>query len=246
MRPLPVLALSHSVLFVSCVTRPFPVHGGGKRFYQEQEALRRAIQGALDNLDFHALDDRTVRVEIRSVGDAGGGTEAHAGGFNPLGIFSGATVLSAGSQGIAGAGVGATLAPPRSEVASEVFANSEDIEYLKGEVIRRVHMAGGRVGVSYGRGEVAPTVADALDGILYVQVGNLGLAKSDLDVLLYSQKELECRVQVTAFLVGLGARKKETALDLKGATGACRYMENFLLGIGPLNRGQSASNNEKL
>lgn len=238
-----------------CVTRGYPTHGGGKRFYNEQAIVTRSIDAALAEIDFGKVvaalpaEDRqrgTIAVHLFAVAHSGGGVQTPSSGLfgGILGgslLFGGSgdqSVLGAGQQGIGAAvhavplGVGAVPGNPNGYFAFG-FESADDIRYLMGRVIGRLGEVGLRV--------ETPTANAGRRPVLCIMISELGIDQSDFNALVYSEKKLRARAALEAFLVGHHPDDPEpdsiatTAIGKGAAT--FRFREDFFLGCGPLSGG---------
>jgi hypothetical protein len=69
------------LLLTGCAFRGIPSHGGGKRFYPEQEIIARASRGVVDEIPWRNLQGKKATLWLYSLGDAGGGV-SKGGGFD--------------------------------------------------------------------------------------------------------------------------------------------------------------------
>lgn len=226
-----------------CVTRGYPTHGGGKRFFQEQALVAGSVDGALAQIDFARLakrDDGTPRTQIAvhvfAVAHSGGGVQTSGTGF--LGsLFGAVPVLGAGQQAGGGAVVpvvGATAATGSGYFAFG-FESADDMRYLMGRVIAKLGAAHLRV--------ETPKEMKPDQEVLCILVSQLGIDQSDFNALVYSEKVLRARTQLEAFLVTHEQdaddpnRTSPVARLIGTGTSTMRFREDFFLGFGPISGG---------
>ena len=214
------------LLLVGCSFRGIPSHGGGKRFYPEQEIIARAARGVVDDIPWRNLQGKKATLWLYSLGDAGGGV-SKGGGFDwggAVGSFFGRSEqrgqTTVGSRG----GIGANY-QTRAGYASFAFANAEDIQYLKGIVIEGLVKNGIRFVEDPDEAEVD----------IYAMVDSFGTNRWRFDVMIYATENLSAQVKMHAFAVD---RKLGTYTDIGKAAKRVTYFENFVFNIGPLNRGE--------
>lgn len=234
-----MLLLTCSVLG-SCISRGYPTHGGGKRFFREQEILTRATDAAIGGLDFAKLvtavtkspkegaPDRPlsngVTLHITSVAHSGGGVQTGSNiGIGGLvsGLFTGGAMVATGQAPAPGQG---PLVGPGS-YASYVFESADDARYLAAVVER--HLAEKNV-PCYG---IAGGVIPADKPILHVVVKEFGIDQSDLNLIVYGEKRLKARVVVEAFVREFDGSGFQS---LGVGEASFTFAEDFFLGFGPL------------
>ncbi|MCR9244163.1 MAG: hypothetical protein NXI31_03970 [bacterium] len=241
-----LLALS---MLPACVTRGYPTHGGGKRFAHEQAIVTRSIDSALAQIDFSKIaknldatsaKDDSVAVQIFSVSHSGGGVQSGGGAF--LGGLIGMTpVIGSALQGrsnatpsipasmhpLTTAGVAAARTGPGSH-SSFAFESADDIRYLMGRLVDHIGRQKLRV--------VTPRDGEPR-AVLSIVVSELGIDQSDFSALVYSEKELQARTTIDAFLVSPGKTGEVGYTSLGRGSSAWRFREDFFLGFGPLSGG---------
>ena len=235
---------------VACVSRGFPNHGGGKRFYREQQVLTRSVQTALDRIPFEeigvAADGKPVQVYVLCVGDQGGGSGQASNGSSLLNTISFGLLGDDGP--VPGIGRGAIptapIVTPRDTYTPFSFANALDLEYLRGELMVRLAAANVRIasGGNIGSEGAGPETSSLY---LYVLVTQFGIDKSDLNLLVYSEEKLEARTALRVVLVDNHAESGATASPPLQASATFNYMENFVLGFGPVNGGLIEEGDDK-
>lgn len=236
-----------SSLATSCVTRGYPTHGGGKRFYREQEIITRAIDTAVGSLDFGKLVEKLtaplkegdgkrelsngVTLRLTTVAHSGGGVQSGS-NIGIAGLVSG--LLTGGAMMASGQGAGSPALSPApaplvgpGSYSSYVFESADDAGYLAAVVTR--YLADCKVpchGISANEKENAgrPT--------LHVIVKELGIDQSDMNLIVYGEKRLKARVVVEAFLTQQGAHDFYEHLGVGQAS--YTFAEDFFLGFGPL------------
>jgi len=204
-----------------CTFRGIPTHGGGKRFYIEQELLAKSAEAAMANISFDGLENTTVRLEIHAIGGEGGGF--YSGGRTLFGLGAGAGAGDrAGDVDLAGsAAVGATNA---QAYGVHAFANSGDLEYLKGLIMKK--LAESNISL-LGAGTKAIQDYD-----VHVLVPIFGTNKWTTNYLVFWREQLRARVELEVFSMpgpenrGPGSRKLRDA-----GQGQKVYTETHVLGI---------------
>lgn len=228
-----------------CVSRGYPTHGGGKRFFHEQALVTNAIDAAVAQVPFDrvkevvdasdAKNDGSIAVQVFSVAHSGGGVQTGATG--PLaGIFGASPVLGGAQQG----GGGNTVALGSAGAAAGGgnyfafgFESADDVRYLMGRVTERLGSVGLRV--------VSPT-ADVGKPMLCVLVRELGIEQSGFNAFIYQEKKLAARASVELFVVARradgdpGVNVESVPIGRGAAT--WRFREDFFLGFGPLTGGE--------
>lgn len=222
MRSFAVLFLVSTCLSATgCVFRGIPQHGGGKRAYFEQQALAESARSALDGVDWQALAGRTVVVNLYGVDDLGGGEGGGGGMF----LFGGAGFGWADAQPKKGTSESASIALAGSvarDYSAYAFSNKGDYEYLKGLIISKVLMAGGRI--------AAAKSGDA-DSELLVLVSNYGTNRyTDSYVVMWTEY-LKARTTIEAFLRPYGASGGAQRLTPKPTSARFAYSESYILGF---------------
>lgn len=231
----------------SCISRGYPTHGGGKRFFREQEILTRATDTAVSSLDFEkvieliqepastgevppapnssgALLSKGVTLHVSSVAHSGGGVQTGSNiGIGGLvsGLFTGGAMMATGQAPVSSQG---PLVGPGA-YASYVFESADDIRYLAAVVERC--LAARNVpcyGISDGKVKAGTPV-------LRVVVKEFGIDQSDLNLIIYGEKRLKARVVVEAYV----SRDDGTGYKSLGVGQASyTFAEDFFLGFGPL------------
>ena len=206
-----------------CSYQGVPGHGGGKRFYYEQEALASATRKAVGggSITWDKLKGMKVNVFVNSVGDEGGGVAAD-GGLNIGALFGGGAAESVGDGAVAGGGV--TSYSTKDFYGAYAFANAKDVDYLKAVVMEEIFKAGA----------VVSRDDSDLAGTVYVVVDTFGTNRWKRDFIIYSEVHLSAMVRLSAFFVD----RNGNFTSLGGDVSRYRYMANYVLGkIGPLNPG---------
>ena len=209
-------------LFVcGCTYQGVPNHGGGKRFYYEQETLASATRKALGALNWGVLQGKKVNLFIMAIGDEGGGMSSDP-GLDLGGFFGLGGAEAAGDVGVGGAAV--TSYSTRDVYGAFAFANARDIDYLKGVAMQSIFKNGGMV---------ARDDAD-LAGDVYLVVDTFGTHRWKRSFIFYDEVNLAALVRLSGYFVD----RNGTFTDLGGNASRYKYMANFVLGkIGPLNPG---------
>jgi len=220
---------------VGCVTRGYPTHGGGKRFYREQQVVAAAINEALGQLQLDGLKGEVqkgvVPVQVFSMAHSGGGVQSGSGiGVGGLlgGLFGfGAAAVANDNPGAAyPAAVAANSAASAGSYSSYAFESADDIRYLTGALVREL----GSLGFA-----VRSPDAGASGGVLTILVSELGIDQNDLNLVVYGEKRLRARAVIEAFWVQFDADKESLSYKSLGRGGATStFSEDFFLGFGPL------------
>ncbi len=133
-----------------------------------------------------------------------------------------------------GAGVSSAadwLAPPGCEADGPGVDTGADLEYLKALIHRRLLEEGVEVA---GRWHDPERVV----GDLVVLVGEYGIARSGLQMIVYQERRLAARTSLDAFFLGKPELAGDVPGDLPlgrgGATSALQ--EEFVLFLGPINK----------
>jgi len=201
---LPVLA--------GCQGLAMPHHGGGKRFYPEQQLISGMIRAAVEGLDFSSLRGRTVQLQILAVGDEGGGTLAASGLLGAL--VGGGTALG-----------GATSAsPPSSVYQPHAFANARDLDVLKGRILERLARSGVRLDTA-GTG--------AVDGTVYVIVDSFGTKRWGRDFIVFREDHLSGRVDLDSFYASAEGGFEALGQGASDGDVEAEYFLGFLMNDGP-------------
>lgn len=201
-----------------CAYRGVPAHGGGKRFYNEQEVVAVATREAVGQLDWSKLKNQTVNVFIACMGDEGGGVD-NEGGLDIAGVLGFGRGEQRGKTAV-GAGAAASYSTD-SWYGAYAFANARDVEYLRSVIVEHVFLNGGAV---------ARRDSD-ISGDLYVVVDTFGTNKWVFDFLIYKEVNLSAQVRLSAYYVPHGAPVE----TLGRAAQRFKYMENYLFTKIPLN-----------
>lgn len=206
-----VMLLFLALSFTSCAGTYVPSHGGGKRFFFEQDLIAKTTQKAIDALDFSALAGKKVGLQVMAMGDEGSASVS-GGWFGS--IFGGGVV---GGQALAGAAIGST---PK-EYGASAFANARDLEHLKGRVLQKllsqdVHVV---------------TSAENADGWVYVVVDVFGTMRWKRDFLIYHEEHLSGRVRMSAFYLGDDGTELEFRQLGEGSAMGDFYLGYFLRAI---------------
>jgi hypothetical protein len=206
--------------YTGCSHQGIPDHGGGKRFYFEQEILAAATRKAVSKINWAAIAGKKVNVYVLALGDEAGGS-SDDGGLNlasALGIAGGGA-----SKNVAAGGTGVATYSQKDVYGAFAFANARDIEYLKAVVMENIFKA---------KGMVARDDSD-IAGDVYVIVDAFGTNRWKRDFLFYVEKNLASLVRLSAFFVD----KNGTETDMEGNAASFKFMANYVFGIGPLNVG---------
>lgn len=203
----------------SCVTRGFPGHGGGKRFFVEQHLVSKSVELALDELDWSAIPrGGPVRVWVVAIGDEGGGSSVGkgvVGGFQNLGMGTGVDSVR------------------EDDFTTMAFANTRDVEYVRGLVSHRLD----REGVQVHRDWHARDARIA--GDLYVLVGEFGIAASGFQLFVYSERKLEARTALKAHFIenpeGLDPDQHPRFVFLGEGSATTWIYEEYVFLMGPIN-----------
>lgn len=222
---------------VGCVTRGYPTHGGGKRFFREQQVVSAAINGALGQLDLSQLSeckpkDKAVPLQVFSMSHSGGGVQNGSGiGVGGLlggllGFGTAAAFANGGSPAAAyPAAVAAGSAAPGG-YSTYLVESADDLKYLTGALVREL----GNLGYA-----VKQPKAGASGGVLTILVSELGIDQNDLNLIVYGEKRLKARAVMEAFWVNHNADSGTTTYHSLGRGGATStFSEDFFLGFGPL------------
>jgi hypothetical protein len=225
-------------LFASgCVSRGYPTHGGGKRFFREQEVVGRAIDAAVESLQYDRIPAEVrslgvLPVQMFSLAHSGGGvqTSSNIGVGAVFGsLFGSGAVGDGGADLGAPAAVAVTGSGPGS-YASYAFESADDARYLMGALMVELAKVGIRPGLSEKAGDTQ----------LYVLVKELGIDQNDLNLIVYGEKRLAARVVLEAWLVYSGdvdgkVGKQRLLQSLGRGEATYTFSEDFFLGFGPLN-----------
>lgn len=231
----------------SCISRGYPTHGGGKRFFREQEILTRATDAAVGSLDFEKVfevarkakppgslpqsggggDERTLKgvtLIVSSVAHSGGGVQTGSNiGIGGLvsGLFTGGAMMATGQAPAPGQG---PIVGPGA-YASYVFESADDIRYLAAVVERCLASRGvACFGLKDGAVEAGLPV-------VRVVVKEFGIDQSDLNLIVYGEKRLKARVVVDAYAsMPEGGHFESLGVGQASYT----FAEDFFLGFGPL------------
>lgn len=246
-----LLAVVPMLAIGGCVTRGYPTHGGGKRFFQEQAIVAGSIDAALNQLDWQKLADEvnpdkmpnsSVRVHVYTMAHSGGGVQSNSSTFlggllNSVPFFGGISAL-AGNQPSSSGGpvivpVGSGAQSPQGSYQSFGFESADDVRYLMGRVVSKL----GDVGLQ----AVTPPALDPKQPSLQILVSQLGIDQSDFSALIYNEKLLRARTRVEAFLIStkknLDDQEETTVTALGAGTGTMRFREDFVFGFGPISGG---------
>ena len=196
----------------ACQGIAMPHHGGGKRFYPEQELISGMIRSAVETLDFAPVSGRTIQLRILAVGDEGGGTVAESGLLGAL-VGSGTAL-----DGAAAAGATPTVYQPHA------FANARDLDVLKGRVLQALARSGVRLDT---------TGTDDVDGTVYVIVDSFGTKRWGRDFIVFREDHLSGRIVLDAFFAStdgdfLALGEGSSAGDVEA-----EYFFGFLMNEGP-------------
>lgn len=248
-----LLAVLAAPLMTSCVTRGFPTHGGGKRFFREQELVSAAIDQAVGQLDFGALAGSgdgapSIGLFVMSMEDSGGGVQSSGGAgssiLSTLGLAAPAIDPNMGPA-VAYGSMAAMSSAAASAYGSFAFESSDDLVYLKGALLEKLAENGVRVASAAteqqtgdgGNANQETRTARGPDGLLFVLVEQLGIDQNDTNVIVYGAKELSARVAVRAFYVtesGAAGMRSINSTSLGRGVSEWQYKEVFILGIGPI------------
>lgn len=239
----------------ACVSRGFPTHGGGKRFFREQELISVAIDRAVADLELDRITDQEVRADnpanpsespaglkngiglaIFSVADSGGGRRSSGGGPSIGNLFG---ILGSDAMDATSAATGnELLSKAQTDYSSFGFTSSADLDYLKGKIVQRILGAK----IRFNPNPVTEEGKSVLNtGAIVVTVGEIGIDESSFNALVCSSNRLVARVQLNAWYVRQGASGAPIVTPLlkdsvAGTTHQGRYAEWYVLGIGPVNK----------
>lgn len=199
-----------------CAGHGIPGHGGGMRFYWEQETLDLATEECLKNIGLGQLSGKSVRLVVHSVGYEGGGTSSKAPGlidFGVMGNLVGRAAPGGSAMATSAADSGA------GEYQPYAIANARDIEYLKGALIFKLAEAG-------------VTICDAGNsqacaGTLHVLVPVFGTDKWSHGFMVMRQERLTAKVKVAMVFVDAAGKISK----LGGNEAAATYGESFFFGV---------------
>lgn len=237
-------------LLAGCVTRGYPTHGGGKRFFQEQALVTGAIDSALDQINFEPLGEmitrdagtkaKSIGVHVFSVAHSGGGISNGGNGVfgSALGGLFGGSFGGGSAKRNHSNAFSAPLAPALNGVKGDgylsyAFGSADDIRYVMGRLIGKLGQEGLSVQTAEKQSADKPT--------LCILIRQLGIDQSDFSALVYSEKLLRARSSIEAFVVhqteNEDKEKVTTVTPLGEGTGTMRFREDFFFGIGPLSGG---------
>lgn len=234
-------AMTILALLTGCVTRGYPTHGGGKRFFQEQAIVTGSIDGAMDQIQFDKLDDlvspdpgtqqKTIGVHVFSVAHSGGGVSTSSSGA--FGAILGG-LIGGGPEFRHNPTLSQPLVAPLASVQgngylSYAFGSADDIRYVMGRLIAKL----GAEGIAV---QTADTATDK--PTLCILIRQLGISQSDFNALVYSEKLLRARSSIEAFVVHKIEGGGLKATPIGEGTSTMRFREDFFFGIGPLSGGR--------
>lgn len=201
----------------ACQVRGIPAHGGGKRFYREQEVLALATQNALDLVDWRQVGS-SVRVFVFTVGDEGGGVQS-GGGLRLSGLMGGGASKSMGpGTGFGGGGVSFS----NLEYAPLAVASNRDIEYLRGAVMGALYDAGSTVVTNIDAGKA--------QGDVVILAHVFGTDRwTDRTLFVFRDEHLDAHVRLDAWYVPGSGRP--IRLTPGGASAYSQYIEEYFFGF---------------